>query len=126
MLIDKELVVIKIQIGVDLVFVEQVIANGRLVKQVCLAERDLLPVTREQRKQLSLEGCTRTSSIKILEERVLGCVLHHGRVESHGQPLGKPRLAGAQRAFDCDVAEIQPVVQYSSDSDANGDARCTP
>src|SRR5262249_34685442 len=45
-LVNEQLVVVEVQVGVDLVPIEQVVADGELAEKVALPERGLLPVAR--------------------------------------------------------------------------------
>ena len=64
-LIDEQLVVVQVQVGVDPVFLEEVVADGRLAEQVGLAQRFLLPVAVEQEEQLGLEAGARAVGIEV-------------------------------------------------------------
>ena len=45
-LIDEQLVVVEVQVRVDLVALEQVVADGQLAEEIALPQRGLLPVAR--------------------------------------------------------------------------------
>jgi len=51
-LVDEQLVVVEIQVGVDLVAIEQVVADRDLAEKVGLSQRALLPVSAQQIEQL--------------------------------------------------------------------------
>ena len=54
-LIDEQLVVVEVQVGVDLVALEQVVADRQLAEEIALPQRRLLAVAREREEELRLE-----------------------------------------------------------------------
>ena len=98
-LVDEQVVVVEVQVGVDPVLLEQVVADGRLAEEVGLPQRLLLPVAVEQEEQLRLEGGARPIGIEVGEERVVRFLQDGRRVDVRGQPLGQRRLADTGRAL---------------------------
>ena len=113
-LVDEQLVIVKVEIGVDLVLVEQVIGDRQLIEEVDLPKSRLLAVAGEQREQLGLERRTRMATVEIGHEWVVGLVQQHCRIEAVTKVLGKDGFAYANRTFDGDIAEVQDGPQYSS------------
>jgi len=113
-LIDEQLVVVEIQVGEDLVFVEEVIRNRRLREQVRLPQRRLLPVTRQQIKELRLQRRAGTVGVEVGEKRIVGFLADDVRVESPAEPLGESGFPCADRPFDRNVAEVQAGPMISS------------
>ncbi len=105
-LIDEQLVVVEVQIREDLVLVEQVVADRDLAEQIRLAERGLLTMSIQQIEELGLKRRARTIGVEVGEERIVVFLEHERRVEPRAEPLGQRRLAGADRTFDRDVAEV--------------------
>ena len=112
-LIDEQLVVVKVEVGVDLVLVEQVVANRRLAEEVGLPQRHLLTVSREEVEQLRLEGGARPARIQIAEKGILRLVKDDRGVEPGAEPLRQRRLAHGERSFNRDVAEFQRGPKYN-------------
>ena len=115
-LIDEQLVVVQIEVGVDLVLVEEVVRDDQLIEQIGLPQRRLLPVPREQRKQLRLERRARTTGVQVGDERVVGIVENRCRVEPKCEMSGQGRLAGANRTFDGEVLKVQSASEYTPSS----------
>ena len=106
-LIDEQLVVVQVQVGVYLVPIEQVVADGELAEQIALTKRRLLPVTRQREKELRLEGGARDDPRRSRQKRILRFVEDHRRVEARSEAIGEQRFSDAGRTLDGDVAEIQ-------------------
>ena len=92
-LIDEQLVVVQVQIRVDLVPLEQVIADRELAEEIALAERGLLAVTPEREEQLRLKRRTGPPRLEVGEKRIVGFVEDDRRIESRAEPIGEQRLA---------------------------------
>ena len=106
-LIDEQLVVVEIEEREDLVFVEQVVADGRFREQIGLAHRRLLPVPVQQIEELCLERGAGFVGVEVGEKRVLGFLQHDRGIEPRAEPLGERGFTGADRPLDGDVAERQ-------------------
>ena len=106
-LIDEQLVVVEVQVGVDLVALEEVVADRQLAEEIALAQRRLLPVARQREEELRLEPGARPAGVEVGEKRIVGLVEHDRRIEPRAEPVGQRRLAHAQRTFDGDVPEVQ-------------------
>src|SRR5688572_5946212 len=106
-LIDEQLVVVEIQIRMNLVAVEQVVADRQLAEQIGLPERRLLPMTRQREEELRLKSCAAAPGMKIGNEGIIGFVEDDVRVEAGAKAVGEERFANARRSFDRDVPEIQ-------------------
>ena len=104
-LVDEQLVVVEIQIREDLVAVEDVVADRRLLEQVGLPQAGQLAMAVEQVEQLRLQRRAGPLGVEVGEERILGVFEDRRAVDSAGQPLGQPRLADADRAFDGEIAK---------------------
>ena len=108
-LVDEELVVVEIQVRVNLVPVEQVVADGELTEQVTLPQRGLLAMAGEGKEQLCLEAGARTVRIEVGEKRILRFVEDNRRVETGAEPIGEQRFPDAGGPLDGDVSEIQDL-----------------
>ena len=115
-LVNKQLVVVEIQVRIDFVFIEEVVANGELIKQIRLVQRGLLPMPGEHREQLALERSPRPAGVEIPNKWIVGFVQNDCGVESGTEVLRQCRLADAYRTLDGDIAEVQYTRQYSSPS----------
>src|SRR5688500_5737700 len=69
-LIDEQLVVVEIQIGINAVFREDVIADRDLREQICLPAIDQLPMPVQKKEELRLKRRTWPIGIEIDKERV--------------------------------------------------------
>ena len=61
----------------------------------------------EQIEELRLQRGARPVGVEVGEKRIVGFLEDERRVESRAEPLGQRGLAGADRTFDRDVAEVQ-------------------
>ena len=110
-LVDEQLVVVEVQIRVDAILFEDVIADGDLCEEIGLASIDELTVAVEQIEQLRLKRGAWPVGVEIGEERVLLILANQRRIESRREPFGQGGFAGADRAVDRDVSKVQPVAQ---------------
>ena len=115
-LVDEQLVVVEVEVRVDLVFLEQVVADRRLVEEVGLSKRGLLAMPAEQVEQLRLQRRSRTVSVEVGEKGVFRLLQHNAGVKAAGEALSQRRLAHADWPFDRDVAKVQDAAQYSGRS----------
>ena len=115
-LIDEELVVVEIQVGVDLVPLEQVVADRQLAEEVGLSQLRLLPMAGQRVEQLRLESRAGRPDCASDEKRIVGVVEDDGRIETRAEPVGQARLADADGPFDRDVPEVQGRAQYTADA----------
>ena len=106
-LVDEELVVVEVEIGVDAIFFEDIVADGDLREEVRLAPFDQLAVSVEQVEQLRLERRARTVGVEIGEKRIVGFLKHDRSVEPRAEPLRQRGFSRADRALDRDGAERQ-------------------
>src|SRR6185312_6325400 len=106
-LVDKELVVVEIQIREDLVLVEEVIADRGLAEEIGLPQRDLLAVTIQQIEQLRLQRRAGTIGVEVGEKGIVGFLEDDRRVEARAEPFCERRFARANRPFNRDVTELQ-------------------
>jgi hypothetical protein len=106
-LIDEQLVVVEVQIRVDLVALEQIIADGELAEKIGLPQRRLLAMSGERVEQLRLESGARPIGVEVREERVFSIVEDYRRIEPRTEPIGECGFADAERTFDGDVPEVQ-------------------
>ena len=65
-------------------------------------------------KQLALKRGSSTTVIQVADKWIVGLVKNHSRVQSNAEVLSERRLTDAYRTLDCDVAEVQYTLQYSS------------
>jgi hypothetical protein len=112
-LVDEQVVVVEIQVGVDAVLLEQVVADRRLAEEVRLPQRLLLPVAVEQEEQLRLEGGARLVGVEVGQERVVRFLQDRRRIDVRGQPLGQRRLADTGGPFEGYITEIQGGGEYN-------------
>ena len=70
----------------------------------------------EQVEELGLQRGAGPVGVEVGEKRILGFLEHDRRVEARAEPLGQRGLAGADRTFDRDVAELQGGPMISSRS----------
>src|SRR5205085_6368355 len=108
---DEQLVVVEIQVGVDLVALEQVIAHRQLAEEIVLPECGLLAVPRQREKELRLKARARPLGIEVREERILRLVEHEGRVETRAEPVCKGRFADADGTLDGDIPKLTHSVR---------------
>jgi hypothetical protein len=113
-LIDEELVVVEVQVGENLVLVEQVIADCCLAEEICLAQRHLLPMTAEQEEQLGLKRGARSVGVEIGQERIFGILQDRRRIQSRREPFSQRGLANTDRTLDRDVTKVQVGPMISS------------
>ena len=113
-LIDEQLVVVEVQVREDLVLVEQVVGDRDLAEEVRLPQRRLLTMAVEQIEELRLQRRAGTVGVEVGEKRILGVFEDERRVEPRAEPLCQRGLAGADRSFDRDVAELQGAPMISS------------
>src|SRR6185369_7824134 len=106
-LVDEQLVVVQIEVGVDLVALEQVVADRGLAEEIALAQRRLLSMAREREEQLGLERGAGAPGVEVGEERVVPLFDHHRRIEPRAEAIGQRRLADAGRALYRDVAKLR-------------------
>ena len=106
-LIDKELVVVEIQVRKDLVLVEQIIADRDLTEEIGLAKRHLLAMAIEEVEQLRLQRGAGTIGVEVGKKWIVGFLEHDGRVEPCAEPFGERRLPCTDGPFNRDVTELQ-------------------
>jgi hypothetical protein len=88
-LIDEQLVVVQIQVRVDLVALEQVVADRELTEEVGLSQLRLLAMTRERVEELRLECGARATGLSVGQKRVVDLVEDDRRVEAGPEPVGQ-------------------------------------
>ena len=105
LLVNKEFVVGQGLIGVDLVLLEEVVANDPVDEQVPLEEADLLVVAVGQEDELGQEGRPILFAIEILEVGVADAVEDDLAPDPLGQDVGQLGLLRPENALDGDVLE---------------------
>src|SRR4051812_19844882 len=111
-LIDEQLVVIEVEIRVNLVALEQVIADGGVREEVALPEQRLLAVAGERVEELCLERRAGTAAMEVGEERIVGFVEDDGGVQPRAQAIRERRFADACGPFNGEVTELHRSVEY--------------
>src|SRR5260221_1229764 len=111
-LINEELVVVQVQVGVDAVFFKNVVANRDLREQVGLPTVHQLAMAVEQVEQLGLQRGAGAIRVEIREEGVFGILANRRRLEAGGQSFSECGLASANRPIDRDVVEVQAAEKY--------------
>src|SRR5688500_3627609 len=106
-LVDEQLVVVEVHVGVDLVAIEEIVRDQQLAEEIGLAQAPLLPVTREGEEQLRLKRGTGPPPMELAEEGIIAIVEDHRRVEPGTKPLGKQGLPHSRRTFDGNVPKEQ-------------------
>ena len=89
-----------------LVFLEDVIANDGLLKEVLLLQLQLLLVPHEEEEQLCLEGGSGFVAVEVLQERVVQVFVDAGGAEMGSEKLHERRLADADGSFNRDVVKV--------------------
>src|SRR4029077_298393 len=105
----EQLVVVEVQVGINLVALEQVVADGDLAEEVALAERGLLAMARQGEEELYLERRAGAAGVEVGEERILPLLGHHRRVQTRAQPMRQRGLADAGWPFDRYVSKLAPL-----------------
>ena len=105
LLVDEELVVGERLIGVDLVLLEEVVADDPVDEQVPLEEADLLVVAVGQENELGQESRALLLVVEILQVGVADVVEDDLAADPLGQDVGQLGLLGPEDALDGDVFE---------------------
>ena len=106
-LIDEQLVVVEVHVGVDLVAIEEIVRDQQLAEEIGLPQAPLLPVAREGEEQLRLKRGTGPPPIELAKEGIIPIVEDHRRVEPGTKPLGEQGLPDSRRTFDGNVPKEQ-------------------
>ena len=107
---------IEVEERVDLVAIEEVVADGDLVEQIRLPQRGLLPVSAQQVEQLRLQRRARAVCVEVGEKRIVLLFEDDRGIQALREVFGERRLADADRALDRDVTEGQGCAEYNSPS----------
>ena len=69
----------------------------------------------EQVEELGLQRGAGAVGVEVGEKRIVDLLEDDRRVEARAEPLRQRRLAGADRTFDRDVAEVQatPMISFA-------------
>ena len=102
--VNLQLVIAQVQAGKQLVFLEDVIGNDRLVGIALHVQRGQLLIPRDQKGKLRLEGRTALSVVEALEERVALRFADALRVQRLRDDLAQRALADSDGAFNGDIA----------------------
>jgi HEAT repeat protein/cyclophilin family peptidyl-prolyl cis-trans isomerase len=111
-LVDEQFVVIEVQVRVNPIFFEDVVANRILREEIGLTPLDELPMTVEQIEELGLQSGPRSIGVEVGEEGIFRVLAHQGAIEPTGKPFGQRGLAHADRTIDRDVVEVQAAEKY--------------
>ena len=112
-LINEQLVVVEVQIRIDAILFENVVADRDLRKQIRLAPIDQLAVSVQQIEQLRLKSGSRTIRVEIGQEGILLIIAHERRVHASREPFGERRLSRTNGSIDRDVTKVQGPSQYN-------------
>ena len=113
-LIDEELVIVEVEIRVDTIFLENVVADRDLRKQVCLASINELPVSVQEIEKLSLKSGAGTIGVEISQEWILMVFAYERCIHASRQALGKRGLSCTNGPIDRYVSKVQVVSQYNA------------
>ena len=113
-LVDEQFVVVEIEVRVDAILLEDVVADRDLCEKIGLSPVDELPMPIQEIEQLRLQCRAWPVGIEIGEERVLLIFANERRVEPRRETFGQGGFAGADRAVDRDVSKVQPVAQCTA------------
>ena len=94
----------QVEAGKQLVFLEDVVGDDRLVGIAFHVERCQLLVARDEKGKLRLERRARLPVVKALQERIAFGLADALRVQRLGNDLAKRALADSDGAFNCDIA----------------------
>src|SRR5262249_710123 len=106
-LIDEQLVVVEVQVRVDLVAFEQVVADRQLTEEIRLPQRHLLTMAGQRVEQLRLKAGAVAVRVEVGGKRVVGAVGNDRGIEAGSKAIGQRGLSDTQRTFDGDVPEVQ-------------------
>ena len=113
-LVDEQLVVVEVQVGVDLVALEEVVAERQLAEEIELAQRGLLPMACQRVEELRLERGAGAARLSVGEERIVGFVEDDRRIEAGAETIGEPRLADADGPSIAMYRKSKPSAVYSA------------
>lgn len=106
LLVEAQLVFVKVQGGKEAVSGEEVVTKGHLVKEARLGDFLLLLKSIEKKEDLCLEGVFLPILVESAEKGILfGPFQETPSVELLCQDSGEARLANPDRAFDHDIAK---------------------
>src|SRR6185437_11638777 len=112
LLIDEQLVVVEIQVRVDLVALEQVIAHRHLAEKIRLPQLCLLTMAREREEELGLERRARASRVEVGKEWIVGVVENDRGFETCAKTIGQRGFAHTGRPFDGQMTELHGSLEY--------------
>src|ERR1700693_1415158 len=103
--VDHELGVVQVQARENLVLGEVVVGHDERREEIDLGEIALLLVPRQEKEELRLERGALLPLVEIGEKRVVHVLQDLRAVEPPRYELDERRLADADRAVDCDMAQ---------------------
>src|SRR5271166_3013903 len=102
--VNLELLVAQIEAGKQLVFLEDVVGDKRLVGIALYIERGELFVARDQKSELCLKGGAPLSVVKPFQKMIVLRLADALRTKGLSDDPRQRALADSDRAFNCDIA----------------------